>query len=473
MLPTLHASSNRREHKAVWQYVWGALKSHPAAQSCVHKWNATMQSAGNDSAYMPSTMLDIRYEDVPTQVLEALAPPPRTDCNDKFITSRVGMVTGAMFRALAKRLYGDLLLGEPNAATLAQRFAVPRVQTKWSKTFKTGDPMARVGQVTVTHSIIDTKKVREKVNIRVGNKVAFNHGTLCGWELFSHMGCVWLRGPKAKTPAYPSFNNMGDNRPDALIKGDGSTHHVSAPGGTHTGDSPANETSITAKNICDTVKIPISSTTQRVPDVTASLALYLEQLYVASDKSLASPALQEQTETSATEGMNHIVRSPGFSTHAALTANQKQKFSDLHLHMNWRQAITNFASELDKNKQVTLHSEIILKFVNLSTGSSMSDATPAEFVGVDFADHDRYVYVSFPASESDKKTTGSKFYQLHLYSGLRQTPSRGAAEFCGDLDVSASSYVNTYGTEASTLQQNIEEGNQWWNDTVTSGAGRD
>lgn len=476
MMPALHASYADRSDHAVWEYLWGALQLHPAVKSCVHKWNATVQSVGNHSAYMPGPTLSIRYDDVPTQVLEQMQPPLRTDCNDAFIATRAGMLTGAMFRALAKKLYGTLL-GSPDTDKLLQRFAIPRVQTKWSKTLLNGKALNSVSETTVTHNIIDTDRIRRKLEARVCSRKAFNHGTVGGWELLSNKGCVWFRHKKCSPlPDLPSLACMS-NPPDQLVASDSKSGDATRRGvsGTDSGEPGPDTKKISATDgKYDIVRILASDNTALDRPLIGDV-VYETFAYFCSE-SVNPETADFNGMVNLTESANKLVETYITSVDVGdlppVTPDQIRqiKLSIQKIDKSWSAAFIRGLQESDMEKIRVYVLSVLEEYgITSSATASMGDMAPAELIGGNLteAGYSEYVYVSFPATTVEKDTTGSSFYRPHLYCGLRQNASRGAVAKFEDTRP-ASTYVVSYGDTQMQLAECMEEGNRWWNDEMNT-----
>ena len=204
LLPTLHGVSADRTLNRAWPFIWGSLMRADSVKMCTVKWNAAMQTVGDRLAYLPGPVLDIRVEDVPTQILELISPPANTDCDDAFIAGRAAMFTGAMFRALTKLLWGETWIADPAQKT-RQRFPIPLVQTKWSKSFATGSASTTSSLSFVQHSVIDKEKVKTGAGAGIVTREARCHGRINGtdWHIYSHSNYVWLQSGKAENaPAF-------------------------------------------------------------------------------------------------------------------------------------------------------------------------------------------------------------------------------------------------------------------------------
>ena len=205
--PELRPTHNTRDTHDSWRYIWNALMRHPAVKGCIKKWDATMSTVGTQAAYMPGDVFDIQYDDVPTMALQRMQPSNGTDCSDAFITQRAAMLTGCMFRALAKLLYGTNL---SSFDQLRQRFAIPLVPTKWSRSLSTGTPDTPKSTAWSKHDVIDRKAVQGHVQLALFHKSdAMFHGKLedsgRSWEIYSCNNFVWLKAKRVdqKHRTYP------------------------------------------------------------------------------------------------------------------------------------------------------------------------------------------------------------------------------------------------------------------------------
>lgn len=467
--PELRPTHNPRNNHDSWRYTWNALMRHPAVKGCIKKWDATMSTVGTQAAYMPGDVFDIQYNDVPTMALERMQPSNGTDCSDAFITQRAAMLTGCMFRALAKLLYGTNLSSLDHQPR--QRFAIPLVPTKWSRSLPTGTPDTPKSTAWSKHDVINRKAVQGHVQSALfHNSDAMFHGKLehreRSWEIYSCNNFVWLKAKREdqKHRTYPWPDEQTQTFVVAPLAQSLSAGRSSGP------VASLYPLSTDGAGSPKPIEIGIVEAVNIAND-NAQLTSAPPERVIAAKKRIEEAIKYAVTNTPESDGRDYAISI--FKTDTSPDAPPSStQIADSKLVAAYLKAAVFTDTKAFETLMGSPLADICDSIASSPTGSSFANCVADRIGGGAFIEDAilpgrpdssvyKYEYISFPAVARDMSQTGTAFYRPQLFAALNNRAAVGSAKQFEDTMVS-DLQVMEWGADATATA--LHDANIWWND---------